>query len=251
MAMHNYDRIILAEDDMARAREMREILEQIGTYDVRGTKLKSEVMNLLEETTAGWLILDLNLEDGNASDLVPLIREKYGNKVFIIILSGYFEDYPEHDLLSRGADLYLRKPYRPKALLMQMETLRARMEGVELKHESGVKLKIGNGVLDMEKGIYKAGNRETTITSTQSKLIEILASARDEDGWSYVNRAQVVTYVWGEDLDADPMAYGQRLRKMRHVLGKNLGVDILEVLRGGRRGGPNYRLSSEVIFLEE
>lgn len=251
MAKRNYDRIVLAEDDLERASEMRVILEKIGTYHVRVIKRKREVMRLLRESAAGWLILDLNLEDGNASELVPRIREKYGNDVFIIILSGYFEDYPEYDLLSRGADLYLRKPYRPKALLMQMETLRARMEGVELKHDEGLKLGIGDGVLDMERGIYKSGNMETTVTRTQSKLIEVLASARDDDGWTCVNRAQVVRFVWGEDVDADPIAFGQRLRKMRHRMSKSLGVDILEVMRGGKRGGPNYRLSSEVLLLED
>jgi DNA-binding response OmpR family regulator len=124
MSLRDYRRIVLAEDEPERALEMSHVLEALGNYEVRTTKYKREVLDLVDHTSAGWLILDLNLEDGNSADLVPLIREEYGEEVIIIVLSGYFEDYPEYSLLSKGVDLYLRKPYSPKAMLMQMESLR-------------------------------------------------------------------------------------------------------------------------------
>ena len=51
------------------------------------------------DTLWNRLILDLNLEDGNSAEIVPVLKKTYGSKVFILILSGYFEDYPEYDLI--------------------------------------------------------------------------------------------------------------------------------------------------------
>lgn len=167
MTARDYMRVVIAEDDIDRAREMSAILETIGGYDVWITRRKAEVRGLAAETMAGWLILDLNLEDGNSAELVPVLRKEYGRALFILVLSGYFEDYPEYDLLAGGADFYLRKPYRPKALLQQMETLKARMEGRDLRQELGIKLKIAGGVLDVDRGCTpKARKRSRSLPRT-------------------------------------------------------------------------------------
>ena len=145
MNERNYGRVVLAEDEPDRALEMMNLLERIGSFDVRTTRRKRDLLGLLEETQAGWLLLDLNLEDGNSADLVPEIRNIYGNEVFIIVLSGYFEEYPEYELLAMGVDLYLRKPYSARAMLMQMEKLKDRVEGREVVQRTVRKLKIGKG----------------------------------------------------------------------------------------------------------
>lgn len=251
MAGRDYRRVVIAEDEIDRAREMTEILEMIGGYDAWVTKRKSEVQGLLDETNAGWLILDLNLEDGNAAKLVPALRSRYGTEVFILILSGYFVDYPEYDLLAGGADFYLRKPYDAKALLQQMETLRARMEGRELRQDEGIKLEFDGGVLDLDRGVYTKEEDEITITSIQAKMIRLLASARDEYGWRYVERGEVIMHIWGEDFERDPVASTDRLRKLRSRIRANLGFEITEVRMEGTRHLPSYRLSGDVKLVEE
>ncbi|MDT8272789.1 MAG: response regulator, partial [Desulfomonilia bacterium] len=77
MSLRDYRRIVLAEDEPQRALEMSQVLESLGNYEVRTTKYKREVLDLVDQMSAGWLILDLNLEDGNSADLVPRIREEY------------------------------------------------------------------------------------------------------------------------------------------------------------------------------
>jgi DNA-binding response OmpR family regulator len=246
----DYGRVVVAEDDFDRAREMSEILETIGGYEVWVTKRRADVRDLMDETNAGWLILDLNLEDGNSAEIVPDLRSRYGTEVFILILSGYFEDYPEYDLLAEGADFYLRKPYEPKALLQQMETLRARMEGRELRQDEGIKLSFEGGVLDLDRGVYTQGKDEITLPSIQLKLLKLLASARDEHGWVYVDRGEVIMYVWGEDFERDPTASTERLRKVRTRLRNNLDFEMTEVKIEGARHNPSYRLVEDVKWVE-
>jgi DNA-binding response OmpR family regulator len=250
MTARDYMRVVIAEDDIDRAREMSAILETIGGYDVWITRRKAEVRGLAAETMAGWLILDLNLEDGNSAELVPVLRKEYGRALFILVLSGYFEDYPEYDLLAGGADFYLRKPYRPKALLQQMETLKARMEGRDLRQELGIKLKIAGGVLDVDRGVYTKGKEEISIPAAHTRLVKLLASARDEHGWQYLERAAVIMHMWGEDFEKDPFSTVERLRKLRTRMRAVLGVEVTEVKIEGRRHLPSYRLSDQVVLVE-
>jgi len=252
VANRDYDRVVIAEDEVDRGAEMMRLLEGAGDYQVWATRWKAEIESLLSETNAGWLILDLNLEDGNSAELVPILRKRYGRELLILVLSGYFEDYPEYDLLSTGADFYLRKPYRPKALLQQMETLRARMEGRELVRAGNVRLRIAGGVLDVEQGIFRKGREEITIPGIQTKLIQLLASARGRGGWQYVDRPQVIMHMWGEDFDLDPVATTERIKKVRARLRKTLGVEIVDVKTEGMgRRRASYKLTSDVKLIEE
>lgn len=245
MTLRDYGRVVLAEDDQERATEMMEMLQIIGSFDVSITKWRAQVDSLLSTSNAGWLILDLNLEDGNSAEIVPLLREKYGKELIIIILSGYYEDNPEWDLLSSGADLYLRKPYGPKAMLQQMELLRERMEGKVIDKSSHTKLKLGDGIFDLDRAIYKTGNKEVAIPHVQCKLIKYLASSRDDDGWRYVPRSKIIMHVWGEDFEIDPTTTTERLRKLRNRLRKTLGVEIIES-HPGHRKQPQYKLISDI-----
>lgn len=251
MSIRDYRRIVLAEDEPQRALEMSRVLESLGNYEVRTTKYKREVLDLVDQTCAGWLILDLNLKDGNSADLVPLIREKYGEEVIIIVLSGYFEDYPEHSLLSEGVDLYLRKPYSPKAMLMQMESLKARIEGGGVRKQAGLKLKIGEGIYDMDTRTYRVGKKEVRVAKTPSKMIAVLASARNEDGWAFMERGQIAIYLWGEDAASDPNYFTSNTRRLRYELKQLFGDDIIESTGQGRWLVPLYKLSSEVEMVEE
>jgi DNA-binding response OmpR family regulator len=241
---------VLAEDDVDRAREMQEILETVGGYDVWLTKRRAEVIKLLDDTNARWVILDLNLQDGNAGEIVPDIRDRFGSSVIIVVLSGYYEDYPEYELLAKGADLYLRKPYDPKALLQQMETLLARMEGKEMRRGKGLKLEFGGGLLDVDRGVYTKGRSEVTIPEMQMKLIRRLVAARDEQGWQYVERGELVVHVWGKDYDQDPLVSVERVRRVRSRLRDTLGIEMIESRWEGTRHIPKYRLSGEVKLVE-
>jgi len=251
MSLRDYRRIVLAEDEPQRALEMSQVLEALGNYEVRTTKYKREVLDLVDQTSAGWLILDLNLKDGNSADLVPLIREEYGEEVIVIVLSGYFEDYPEHSLLSEGVDLYLRKPYSPKAMLMQMESLRARIEGGSVRKQAGIKLKIGDGVYDVYARTYRAGNKEVRVPKTPAKMISILASARDEERWAFVKRGRIAIDLWGENAASDPDYFTSNTRRLKFELKQIFGSDIIEATEQGRWLVPSYKLSSEVEIIEE
>lgn len=245
----DYNRVVLAEDDIDRAVEMMQLLRSLGGYEVTFTRRRVEVEGLLEDTCAGWLVLDLNLVDGSAAGIVPVLRQRYGRDLLILVLSGYYEEFPEYQLLQQGADLYLRKPYPPQALLQQMATLRARLEGQVLRKPKGLRLAVGDGVLDVDDGTLRRPGQEVSLPRVQARLVALLASARDAHGWTYLSRAQIIAYMWGENAYEDPAATIGRLRKLRYRLRKRLGMRILEEKTSGTGPLPAYRLVSSVRVL--
>lgn len=247
--MRDFNRLVLAEDDRELAHGMREVLETVGGYVVWVTWLRTDVIRLLDKTQAAWLILDLELEDGYGGNLVTDIRRLWGNEVYVIVLSGYFDRYPEHELLGKGADNFLRKPYAPKSLISQIVRARARFEGKELRACEGVMLQVGDGILDLNKGVYKTkkSKEEIFLSDSQLKLVRILAAARDDGGWSLVDRGTLMLNLWAEEHADDPYTYSNRLRQLKTRTKSLFGLDPIEVYKGGHTS--KWRLNPKVVKL--
>ena len=248
MSERNYSRVVLAEDEPDRAMEMTTLLEKLGSFDVRNTRKRKDIIKLLDESQAGWLLLDLNLEDGNSSFLVPEIRKKYGKDLFIIVLSGYFDSYPEYELLAMGVDLYLRKPYSAKAMLMQMEKLKERGAEKMQPRTAPSRLHIGEGQLEIETGIYTVGQSERNTPKNAVAMIRLLATSYSNEGWEFVSKINIIGNVWGEEYERDPEFLSQRLRRTRSDAKRFFGVDIIEGDRG--YSSTAFRLSREIRFVD-
>lgn len=241
-------RVILAEDDLEVAHGIRQVMETLGGYEVWVTRLRADVLSLLTKTHAMWLVLDLDLEDAYAGDLLPDIRRLWGNNVYVIVLSGFYDRYPEHELLGKGADTFLRKPYAPKALISLITRARTRLEeGVEITPGRGELLQVGEGVVDLSRGVFTGGNGkdELYLTDLQWELLRALASARREDEWAYLDRANLILRLWAEEYSDDPYSYANRLRQLKSRTTRTLGVDPIEIRMG--RNSSRWRLDPKVV----
>jgi DNA-binding response OmpR family regulator len=248
--VRDMNRLVLAEDDIEVAQELRQVLEGLGGYEVWVTRFSTEVISLLTKTNAMWLVLDLNLEDGYSGDRIATVRRMWGNEVYIIVLSGYYSRYPEHELLGKGADTFLRKPYAPKALISLISRARVRLDqGVDLEPSNGFGLKVGDGVVDLDRGVYvKDDSREEIfLTDLQQQLLLVLASARIGDDWAFLDRAHVLLQLWAEDYAGAASVFANRLRQLKSRTTSTLGVDPIEIHRSGR--STKWRLTPAVVEL--
>ena len=245
--MRDLNRIVLVEDYRELAHGLREILETVGGYEVWLAWLRADVIRMLDKTRAAWLVLDLELEDGYAGRVVEDIRRLWGDEVYIVVLSGHYDRYPEHELLGFGADSFLRKPYSPKSLISQIARVRARLEGLEFQAHEGIMLRVGHGVLDLGRGSYQAGEGEEEIflSDSQLKLMRILASARDEKGWLHIDRGALMLNLWAEEYSGHPFVYANRLRQLKARTKSLFGQDPIEIRRGGHTS--KWRLNPRVV----
>ena len=247
--MRDMNRLLLVEDDRELAHGLRRVLETVGGYEVWLAWLRADVIRLLDKTRAAWLVLDLELEDGYCGRVVEEIRRLWGDKIYIVVLSGHYDRYPEHELLGFGADTFLRKPYSPKSLISQIARARARLEGVDFRSHDGIMLRIGDGTLDLGRGSYcmEQGDEEIFLSDSQLKLMRFLASARDENGWIHVDRGTLMLNLWAEEYAEDPYVYSNRLRQLKSRTKSFLGLDPIEIRKGGHTS--KWRLNPNVVEL--
>lgn len=246
--MRDLNRLVLAEDNRELAHGLREVLETVGGYEVWITWLVYDVISLLKRTEAAWLVLDLQLEDGYSGRLVPEIRRLWGDEVYIIVLSGLFDRYPEHELLGFGADNFLRKPYSPKSFVSQILRTKARLAGEALHGCDDLVLRVGDALMDLGRGTYQTQDgEEIFLSDAQLKLIRLLASARDEHGWRPVERGELMVHMWADEYAYDSYTYSNRLRQLKARTKRLLGLDLFEIHKGGHTS--KWRLDPAVVEL--
>lgn len=255
--MRDLTRVVLAEDDRKRADECRRILESVGGYTVWVTGRMNDVINLLKKSGAAWLILDLELEDGNSVEIMPTIRERFGGEVFILVLTGHWDRQQENVILNRGANLMIRKPYNPTALVSQMSQMRDLREGRNRCATDETVLKIGKSArLDLQTGICTVctpdGDEEIRLTGIHTRLLRYMASMRDpvRHVWVPVERNTLLGNVWGGEALFDVERSGNNLRKNIQRLRALLHCNPVRILHHYTHT-TQYALSDQIVPMDE
>lgn len=114
-------KILLAEDDLLIANQLKEDLEDAGHEVVGIARNPIDALTLLKKNSPELAILDITLESGNndgldLADLIPDIKD-----IPFIFLSGH----SEKKILKRAGNAksygYVLKPYCKELLLMQVQ----------------------------------------------------------------------------------------------------------------------------------
>ena len=91
-----------------------ELLSKEG-YDVTNAYSGTEALLLLSGFTPDLILLDLMLPGQSGEDLLPKIKE-----IPVIVVSAKFDAAHKADLLLRGAQDYITKPFHTKELLARI-----------------------------------------------------------------------------------------------------------------------------------
>jgi two-component system response regulator GlrR len=101
--------ILIAEDNPYSMLLYEEELTDEG-YKIQSAKNGLEALNILGKEKVDLLITDVNMQEMNAIEMIPRVRDKFPNMP-IVIISGYYKTLPE-ELSSRGYEvqLFINKP---------------------------------------------------------------------------------------------------------------------------------------------
>lgn len=121
-------RVLVVEDNADLRIEIEDYL-RFCQYDVNGVGSIDEMVQLLAKDQRDILLLDLTLPDGDGVDVAKNLREQYGLRLGIVMVTarGHVDDRIEG--ISSGADAYLVKPINLKELRVTIDQLFLRMGG--------------------------------------------------------------------------------------------------------------------------
>lgn len=197
-------KILLVEDDKNIVLNLTEFLNGEG-YVVSNVSGQTAAMEFLSNESVDLVLLDVSLAEGNGFATCKAIKAEYDIPVIFLTASGdEFSTVTGFDL---GADDYVPKPFRPRELVSRIKNVLRR------KGKTGKAVKLGNVVVDTEKGIALKNNRELFLSALEYRLLLFFINNRGV----LLTRNQILDAIWdvaGDYVNDNTLTvYIKRLRE--------------------------------------
>ena len=197
-------KILLVEDDKAIVANLTEFLNTEG-YVVESVSGQAAALNLLANEKVDLVLLDVSLAEGNGFTTCKAIKAEYDIPVIFLTASGdEFSTVTGFDL---GADDYIPKPFRPRELVSRIKNV------LRLTGNTGKTVKLGDVVVDTEKGTAMKNNKDLFLSALEYRLLLVFINNRG----IVLTRNQLLDAIWdvaGEYVNDNTLTvYIKRLRE--------------------------------------
>lgn len=197
-------KILLVEDDKAIVTNLTEFLNTEG-YTVRSVSGQSAAMKLLAQDKVDLVLLDVSLAEGNGFATCKAIKAEYDIPVIFLTASG--DEYSTVTGFDLGADDYIPKPFRPRELISRIKNV------LRLTGNTGKTVKLGDVVVDTEKGTAMKNNKDLFLSALEYRLLLVFINNRG----IVLTRTQLLDSIWdiaGEFVNDNTLTvYIKRLRE--------------------------------------
>lgn len=170
------------------------------------------------------VILDLMLPEISGTEVCKLLRKQAATAAIpIIMVTAKGEEIDRVVGFEVGADDYLVKPFSSRELLLRMKAILRRTAPVT---EAEKNLQLGSLLIDPSRHRVTVTDEEITLTSTEYKLLLILA----ERSGRVQSREQLLQDVWGYSSEADTRTVDTHITRLRAKLGS--AGEMIHTVRG-------------------
>ena len=214
--------VLVVEDDFQLNEMLKKVLLKEG-YDVETAFSGTEALLLLENRMIDLVVLDLMLPGVSGEKVLDKIKEKMD--IPIIILSAKSEIDSKVDLIKRGADDYITKPFDNKELLVRIEAVMRRSEPSKMRKNYGYK----DIVLDTSSYSVKVAGVEVSFTKYEYLILKLLMS---EPGRIFTKN-NIYESIWNEEFFGEENAINVHISNIRKKLSEiNKNEQYIETVRG-------------------
>ena len=237
MATSNQPSILIVEDDEELAQWTGDYLSTKG-FDVSIVGLGQQAISFVETTPPDLVLLDGMLPDIDGLDVCKAIRGSYSRP--IIMLTARDEEIDEVLGLEVGADDYLTKPIRARALLARIRTHLRRFQNAPVetaKPQGKSRITLSGLIIDKDARTVELNGEPVNVTSNEFDVVWLLASKAG----NVVSREELVTELRGFDYDGFDRSIDLRISRIR----KKLGDDPAEPYRIKTIWGKGYLFAKD------
>lgn len=190
-------------------------------------------ISLVEDESPDIVILDLNLPDMSGFDVLEKIRNF--SDVPVIILTVRDTEVDELRGLEMGADDYIVKPFSPANLLIRIQAVLRRSNGMFRQEQNLEPVTVKDVTINIATREVFVKNERVKITPNESKILYSLVRNRDK----LVTRDSLKQTLWG----AESKFYDNSvLKRYVYQLRKKLGDDAATPCLIINERGLGYRL---------
>lgn len=201
-------RILVVEDEMRIARQVRDYLEDAG-FDVVVAGDGEAALSSVRGSHPDLVVLDLGLPGRDGLDVTREIRRT--SNLPIVMLTARGDETDKVAGLELGADDYLVKPFSPKELVARVRSVLRRSEaslgGFEVLRAADVEI-------DVRRMRVSVGGRGVDVTATEFQLLSTLVR---EPGRVFT-RGQLLDAVHGVSFGSYERAVDAHVKNIRRKI---------------------------------
>jgi len=181
-----------------------------GGYARKTAESIKEARSIIEEWKPHLLLVNIDVEDGRAMQLVDEGDSKQG--LAVIALTRRADLRGKLDAFERGADDYITVPFVPDDLIARTHAVLRRTHG-----DPGTivpRLRIGDLEIDVLNRRVSTGDHELHLTSLEQALLYLLAA----NAGTVFTREQILNALWGTDFVIESNVVDRHVRALRAKL---------------------------------
>lgn len=137
-------------------------------------------------------------------------------KTFIIFLTARNEEYSEIAGFNAGADDYIAKPIKPRALVSRINAI-LRRNGQQQETNQAARLEIADLVIDRDAFLVYRNGEKIVLAKKEFELLFLLASRPGK----VFTREQILKSIWEDSVIVTNRTIDVHIRKLREKLGDN------------------------------
>lgn len=196
--------ILIIEDDKILNKGVSFALKREG-YEILSAYNKSEGKHLILNNKIDFLLLDINLPDGNGVDLCREIRKQGDFPIVFFTANDTEEDMVKG--FECGCDDYISKPFSVELLKYKINAiLNRRAVNINILEYKDLKI-------NFDKMVVLINDKEVNLTATEYKLLELLVKNKGK----VVTKEMLLEKLWdnnGNFVDENTLSVNiRRLRK--------------------------------------
>ena len=135
---------------------------------------------------------------------------------FMVFLTARSEEYSEIAGFNVGADDYIAKPIKPRALMSRINAI-LRRNTQDNQEEEADKFEIADLIIDRDSFLVFRGDEKIVLAKKEFELLYLLASKPNK----VYTREQILKSIWEDSVVVTNRTIDVHIRKLREKIGDN------------------------------
>jgi two-component system alkaline phosphatase synthesis response regulator PhoP len=214
-------KVLVVDDEEPILELLKYNLEKSG-YEVKIAQDGVKAVDIAKKFVPDLVLLDIMMPK---MDGVETCRQLRGlpelQKTFIVFLTARSEEYSEVAAFDIGADDYITKPIKPRALMSRISALFRRESK---KSSPSNMISVGDLTIDRTSYTVTIDNREINLPKKEFELLYFLAQNPNK----VFSREELLQNIWGTDVYVLARTVDVHIRKVR----EKIGEDYITTVKG-------------------
>ncbi|MCT1531988.1 response regulator transcription factor [Sphingobacterium daejeonense] len=213
--MANNQKILVVDDESDIVELISYNLTKEG-YQVYTASNGKEAIKVAKEVFPDLIILDVMMPEMDGIEACRLMRSMPEFKqVFMVFLTARSEEYSEIAGFHVGADDYIAKPIKPRALMSRINAILRRNTTEVIDDQVTDKLEISDLVIDRDSFLVYRGDEKFVLAKKEFELLYLLASKPNK----VFTREQILKAIWEDSVVVTNRTIDVHIRKLREKIG--------------------------------